>query len=130
MVYFFTHTRLLRGGVSNVLVKFILQNNSEREYLLFSNPASLIGKGGLMHTISSQFAHIFLFACPTCSRPLVTTCNSKHRSLETADGYYFHPRCHCGWNGTVAGLEAIKHWLEPWSDEAPVGKGVVGSCDE
>jgi hypothetical protein len=82
-----------------------------------------------MATLSSQFAHVLLFACPVCSRPLATACNSTRQNLEIADGHYFQPHCHCGWTGTVMGLEAVKHWIEPWSDEAPVGNEVVGSCD-
>jgi hypothetical protein len=82
-----------------------------------------------METLSSQFAHVLLFACPVCSRPLATACNSTKQNLEIADGHYFQPHCHCGWTGAVMGMEAVKHWIEPWSDEAPVGNEVVGSCD-
>jgi hypothetical protein len=77
-----------------------------------------------------QFAHILLFACPVCARALATACNSTKRNLEVADGHYFQPHCHCGWTGTVIGMEAIKHWVEPWSEKAPVGADVVGSCDD
>jgi hypothetical protein len=83
-----------------------------------------------MQIAPNQFAHVFLFACPICSRPLVTVCNSEHRSLEIPEGRQFHPACHCGWNGTLVGVQALKHWLEPWSAAAPVGTGVKGSCEE
>jgi hypothetical protein len=83
-----------------------------------------------MQIAAHQFAHVFLFACPTCSRPLVTVCNSKNRNLEVGDSRQFQPLCHCGWNGTLAGVEALKHWREPWTNEAPVGAGVKGSCEE
>ena len=62
-------------------------------------------------------------------RPLVTACNSTNRNLEVADGYDFFSHCHCGWYGEVLGMKAKKHWVEAWSDKAPVGKGIAGSCD-
>ena len=42
-----------------------------------------------METAPPQFAHVLLFACPVCFRPLVTACNSTNRNLEVADGYDF-----------------------------------------
>jgi hypothetical protein len=83
----------------------------------------------LMERKTPQFAHVLLFACPVCTRPLATACNSTKRNLETADGQYFQPHCHCGWSGDVIGMKAIKHWVEAWPDSAPVGKDVPGSCD-
>jgi hypothetical protein len=77
----------------------------------------------------TQFAHVLLFACPVCARPLATACNSTKRNLEAADGQYFRPHCLCGWSGEVIGMKAIKHSVEPWSDAAPVGTDVPGSCD-
>jgi hypothetical protein len=83
-----------------------------------------------MQTAPNQFAHVFLFACPICYRPIVTVCNSGSRSLEVADSHEFHSVCYCGWNGTLLGVQALKHWLEPWTDKAPVGVRVQGSCEE
>jgi hypothetical protein len=77
-----------------------------------------------------QYAHVLLFACPKCSRALASACNSVKRNLEAGDAHYFQPHCHCGWTGTVMGMEAEKHWVEPWSDQAPVGPGVDGACDD
>jgi hypothetical protein len=82
-----------------------------------------------METAPPQFAHVLLFACPVCFRPLVTACNSTNRNLEVADGYDFSSHCHCGWSGEVIGMKAKRHWVEAWSDKAPVGKGIAGSCD-
>lgn len=83
-----------------------------------------------MQIAPNQFVHVFLFACPICRRPLVTVCNSRHYNLEIADSREFQTVCHCGWSGTVKGVEALKHWLEPWTDNAPVGPEIKGSCEE
>jgi hypothetical protein len=32
--------------------------------------------------ISEHFAHVLLFACPECARPLVSACASSKRNLE------------------------------------------------
>jgi hypothetical protein len=70
-----------------------------------------------------QYAHVLLFACPHCERPLAAVCVSAKRSLEVAEAKWFTSHCHCGWTGDVAGVTAIKHWVEPW-----VGK-IVASDD-
>jgi hypothetical protein len=77
-----------------------------------------------------QYAHVLLFACPKCMRPLATACSSKARNLEIADGHFFAPHCRCGWSGSVLGVEAVKHWVESWSEKAPVGEGIAGSCEK
>lgn len=80
---------------------------------------------------AEQFAHVLLFACPRCGRPLASACASKGSNLETADAHWFNPHCHCGWTGDVIGLTAVKHWVESWSVEpgtAPAD-GSSGSCD-
>jgi hypothetical protein len=84
--------------------------------------------GGAMH-LNTQFAHVLLFACPRCARPLASACINSKRSLEDADAHWFNPHCHCGWTGDVSGVSAVKHWVEPWELVAPMGKGVPGSCD-
>jgi hypothetical protein len=78
---------------------------------------------------TEQFAHVLLFACPQCERPLASACASKQRNLEDADAHWFNPHCHCGWTGDVIGAIATKHWVEPWTGNAPIGFGVPGSCD-
>ena len=75
-----------------------------------------------------QYAHVLLFACPNCERPLVATCVSGNKSLETAEGTWFNPACHCGWRGDIAGVTSIKHWVEPWHGK-PLSPGDAGSCD-
>jgi len=77
-----------------------------------------------------QFAHVLLFACPECRRPLASACFTSKRSLEEADGRFFNPHCHCGWTGAVAGLQAVRHWVHPWP-EVPSGiaEGDNGACE-
>jgi hypothetical protein len=82
-----------------------------------------------MH-MPEQFAHVLLFRCPACSRPLASACASDAVNLEPADAHWFTPRCHCGWSGDVIGITAIKHWVEPWKTAAPVRNGQAGACDD
>jgi len=73
-----------------------------------------------------QYAHVMLFACPQCGRPLCSSCASPNKNLEIAEAQWFAPHCHCGWTGEVAGVTAVRHWVEPWS-AAPVDE--PGTCD-
>jgi hypothetical protein len=82
-----------------------------------------------MQTAAEQFAHVLLFSCPECRRPLASACASTEKNLENADAHWFNPHCHCGWIGDVVGVTALKHWVEPWKSKAPIGPGVPGSCN-
>jgi hypothetical protein len=78
------------------------------------------------------YAHVLLFACPDCSRPLATACISQKRSLEDADAHLFNPHCHCGWAGPLVGFEAAKHWVQPWGEiQAKTGRAMPddASCE-
>jgi hypothetical protein len=79
---------------------------------------------------SQKYAHVLLFACPLCERPLSSACASTRKNLETAESEWFTPHCHCGWTGNVVGVTAIKHWVEPWPGNPPMEAGNAGSCDE
>lgn len=61
-----------------------------------------------------EFVHVLLFACPECAGPIVATERASERNLEEVDESSFPCRCFCGWNGTVGGLRARRHWVEPW----------------
>lgn len=76
-----------------------------------------------------QYAHILLFACPVCERPLAATCVSTRSNLEIAASEWYAPRCYCGWAGELAGVAAIKHWVESWRNKAQLLPGEPGSCD-
>jgi len=82
-----------------------------------------------MLDIAEQFAHVLLFDCPQCGRPLASACASTKKNLEDADAHWFNPHCHCGWTGDVIGIIALRHWVEPWKIKAPIGSAVPGSCD-
>ena len=82
-----------------------------------------------MESASEQFAHVMLFECPECRRPLASACASTKRSLEDADAHWFNPHCPCGWTGRVVGLTAVQHWVVPWEPPVPIGMDVPGSCD-
>jgi len=82
-----------------------------------------------MERFTEQFAHVLLFACPKCGRPLSSACVNTKKSLEDADAHWFNPHCHCGWTGDVIGVAAVQHWVQRWDFLAPIGQGVPGSCD-
>jgi hypothetical protein len=82
-----------------------------------------------LEIVLAQFAHVLLFECPQCRRPLASACASTKQNLEDADAHWFNPHCHCGWTGPVIGLTAIKHWVEAWESGATLEPGSPGSCD-
>jgi hypothetical protein len=82
-----------------------------------------------MQTVTDSYAHVLLFACPQCGNPLAAACASTEKNLEVADGHWFNPHCHCGWTGSVIGVQALKHWVEPWKIPVNVGPDVPGSCN-
>lgn len=62
-----------------------------------------------------EFVHIFLFRCPTCRGPLVSSCFNFESNLEAADQHVFEDvQCECGWHGKLTGFAAIRHWVESW----------------
>lgn len=78
---------------------------------------------------SEPYAHVLLFACLVCERPLSATCVSMRSNLETAEAEWFTPHCHCGWRGQLAGITALKHGVAPWHSRIPVLPGEEGSCE-
>ena len=59
-----------------------------------------LGTEGRLPNIEEHFAHVLLFACPECERPLASACASNKRNLEEADAHFFNPHCHCGWSAS------------------------------
>jgi hypothetical protein len=82
-----------------------------------------------MRTVTDSFSHVLLFACPQCGRPLASACASTKKNLEVADAQWFNPHCHCGWTGPVIGVQALKHWVEPWKTPVAIGPDAPDSCD-
>ena len=76
-----------------------------------------------------QYAHVLLFSCPVCEKPLTAACVSTRSNLEIAQGEWFHPHCACGWAGDLAGVAAVKHWVEPWHASGTIVPGEGGVCD-
>jgi len=83
-------------------------------------------------SITEHFAHVLLFACLQCERALASARASSKQNLEEADAHFFNPHCDCGWTGMVVGMEAVKHWVEPWrgftAEVGAAGPG-DGTCD-
>jgi hypothetical protein len=82
-----------------------------------------------LSNMTETYAHVLLFACPQCSRPLASACASTGKNLEGADAHWFNPHCHCGWTGDVMGVTSVKHWVERWDRQATSVEGDDGSCD-
>ena len=82
-----------------------------------------------MQTVKDSYAHVLLFACPQCGTPLASACASTRKNLEVADAHWFNPRCQCGWTEKVIGVQAMKHWVEPWKTPVDVGPDVASLCD-
>lgn len=69
-----------------------------------------------MDNTAKRFVHVLLFECPRCGGPIATTKTTDERNLEEVDEGSFACQCFCGWNGTIGGLKARKHWVEPWAE--------------
>jgi hypothetical protein len=76
-----------------------------------------------------QYAHVLLFACTLCGRPLSSTCLSTRSNLEIAEAEWFTPHCPCGWSGDIAGVTAAGHWVKSWHADVPTAPGEPGICD-
>jgi hypothetical protein len=60
------------------------------------------------------FVHILLFRCPRCAAPISLAAPTEERNLEETDARSFEIQCSCGWSGFQSGLDAKRHWAEPW----------------
>lgn len=65
-----------------------------------------------------DFVHVLLFECGSCRLPVVQALISESKNIENVDVAFHRAVCACGWSGKPSGLEAKRHWVEPWS-EAP-----------
>jgi hypothetical protein len=82
-----------------------------------------------MQSSDGNYAHVLLFACPLCGRPLASACFNTKKSLEDADAHWFNPHCHCGWTGEVTGMLAIKQWVEAWPRPVRWEDELPGACE-
>lgn len=61
------------------------------------------------------FVHVLLFRCPQCNGPISTAVPTDERNMEQTDSTSFSTNCGgCGWTGSHNGIEAKRHWVEPW----------------
>jgi hypothetical protein len=63
-----------------------------------------------------RFVHVLLLQCPACEDAIAVTDATPEANLEEIDARTFDSRCPCGWTGQVVGIQARRHWVEPWSE--------------
>jgi hypothetical protein len=63
-----------------------------------------------------DFVHVLLFECAGCRLPVVHALTSESQNIESIDLAFHSAVCSCGWSGKLSGLEAKRHWVEPWSE--------------
>jgi hypothetical protein len=68
-----------------------------------------------MQAEPKDFVHVLLFRCLSCGLPVVNAVASDSKNLEEIDLGLHNVRCECGWSGESSGLEAKRHWVEPWN---------------
>lgn len=61
-----------------------------------------------------DFVHVLLFECLSCRLPVVSALTTESKSIEYVDLNLHNVACICGWSGEMSGLEAKRHWVEPW----------------
>jgi hypothetical protein len=47
--------------------------------------------------------------------------------VETADTQFMTAHCDCGWTGMLLGVQALKHWIEPWRNSLEMRASSVES---
>jgi len=67
-----------------------------------------------MQSERGDFVHVLLFECTSCGLPLVSALTSSSKNIEKIDSALHNAMCLCGWSGALSGLEAKRHWIEPW----------------
>jgi hypothetical protein len=67
-----------------------------------------------MNDFYLPYAHILLFLCQGCNKPLPIPVMSGARNLEKIDADTFDVQCECGWTKEILGVEAVRHWVIEW----------------
>ncbi|HTW23916.1 MAG TPA: hypothetical protein VMD78_09965, partial [Candidatus Baltobacteraceae bacterium] len=67
-----------------------------------------------MQSEPKDFVHVLLFQCMNCGLPVANAVKTDSRNLEDVDLDSHNILCACGWTGQASGLEAKRHWVEPW----------------
>jgi len=69
-----------------------------------------------MDGMCKTFVHALLFRCTRCREPLAVFVTMPERNLENIDGSIFDLKCKCGWIKKLRGMQAIRHWVIPWTN--------------
>jgi len=75
---------------------------------------------------AAEFAHVFLFRCPSCHGALSSTCFKSESNLEMADEDGFRLACDCSWTGELSGFMAVRHWVHLWAPVAAQDRAAAG----
>jgi hypothetical protein len=73
-----------------------------------------------MNDFYLPYAHILLFSCKGCNKPLSIAVMSAARNFEKIDADNFDTQCECGWTKEFLGVEAISHWVTEWEPKSTV----------
>ena len=68
----------------------------------------------LVENTAHTYLHLLVFQCPQCGDPISVPMLSEVRSLEQADGTTCKLACSCGYSREVLGIQARRHYVEPW----------------
>jgi hypothetical protein len=82
--------------------------------------ARLNKRGDAMSDFYSPYAHILLYSCRGCNKPLSIVVMSPERNLEQLDAGTFDIRCECGWEKQLLGVEGVCHWVTEWETKDTV----------
>jgi hypothetical protein len=74
------------------------------------------------------YAHVLLFQCPRCLKPVAVAEEAAQRNLEEIDASAIKTGCACGWSGTLLGVHARQHWVEAW--DRPVREEDAGEVGD
>jgi hypothetical protein len=73
-------------------------------------------RGAVVNGKPMTFVHSLLFRCRECQEPLPLCVVATERNGEKIDGNSYDLSCNCGWSKGVLGMQAIRHWVVPWSN--------------
>jgi hypothetical protein len=69
-----------------------------------------------MDEMFRTFVHALLFQCTRCKEFLPIFVAMPERNLENVDGSTFDLKCKCGWIKKLRGMQALRHWVIPWTN--------------
>jgi hypothetical protein len=105
----------LRATGTNFLRLLIVEASAVAVWDIDLLRRKMIGREVTMNRDTEPFVHVFLFRCPDRGCPISLALATGERNMEETDSRSFVLHCNCGWSGNLIGLEAKKHWVEPWN---------------